>query len=82
MNPVAKALWFIESHLDQDITLDDVADSSGVSRFHLSRAFGAVLNLSVMQYVRARRLSEAARRLGGRRARHPVGRAGGGLRLP
>ncbi len=63
MNPVAKALWFIESHLAQDITLDDVAEASDVSRFHMSRAFGAVLNCSVMQYVRARRLSEAARRL-------------------
>ncbi len=65
MNPVAKALWFIESHLDKDITLDDVAEASGVSRFHMSRAFGAVLNCSVMQYVRARRLSDAARRLAG-----------------
>src|SRR6187551_803242 len=63
LNPVAKALWFIESHLTQDITLDDVAEASDVSRFHMSRAFGAVLNSSVMQYVRARRLSEAARRL-------------------
>ena len=63
MNPVAKALWFIESHLDKGITLDDVAEASGVSRFHMSRAFGEVLNCSVMQYVRARRLSDAARRL-------------------
>jgi len=63
MNPVAKALWFIESHLDKDITLDDVAEAGGVSRFHMSRAFGEVLNCSVMQYVRARRLSDAARRL-------------------
>lgn len=63
MNPVAKSLWFIESHLDEDITLDDVAVAGGVTRFHMSRAFGEVLNCSVMQYVRARRLSEAARRL-------------------
>ena len=46
MNPVAKALWFIESHLDQDITLDDVAAAGGVSRFHMSRAFGDVLDRS------------------------------------
>ena len=65
MNPVAKALWFIESHLDQDIALDDIAEASGVSRFHMTRAFGDVLNCSVMHYVRARRLSEAARRLAG-----------------
>ncbi|MCX7305112.1 MAG: AraC family transcriptional regulator [Hyphomicrobiales bacterium] len=63
MNPVAKALWYIESHLEKDFALDDIAASSGVSRFHLSRAFGAVLNCSVMEYVRSRRLSEAARRL-------------------
>lgn len=63
MDPVAKALWFIESHLDTDIMLDDVADNSGVSRFHLSRAFAATLDCSVMQYVRARRLSKAALRL-------------------
>lgn len=65
MDPVAKALWFIESHLDRDITLEDVAENSGVSRFHLTRAFGDVMGSSVMQYVRARRLSEAARRLAG-----------------
>lgn len=63
MDPVAKALWFIESHLDRDITLEDVAGATGVSRFHLTRAFGDVMGSSVMQYVRARRLSEAAKRL-------------------
>ncbi|MEP9388324.1 AraC family transcriptional regulator [Mesorhizobium sp. KR9-304] len=63
MNPVAKALWFIESHLDKDITLDDVAEASGVSRFHMSRAFGDALDKSVMRYVRARRLTEAALQL-------------------
>lgn len=65
MDPVAKALWFIESHLDGEVTLDAVAEGSGVSRFHLTRAFGVVMGTSVMQYVRARRLSEAARRLAG-----------------
>ena len=36
---------------------------AGVSRFHLVRAFAAATGLSVMRYVRARRLSEAARAL-------------------
>jgi AraC family transcriptional regulator len=63
VNPVAKALWFIESHSASDITLDDIASCAGVSRFHLLRAFGATTGRSIMRYVRARRLSEAARRL-------------------
>jgi AraC family transcriptional regulator len=63
MNPVGKALWFIESHFAQTLTLDDIAQCGCVSRFHLARAFEAATGFPVMRYVRARRLSEAARRL-------------------
>jgi AraC family transcriptional regulator len=65
MDPVGKALWFIESHFAGELTLDDIADCACVSRFHMARAFEAATGLSVMRYVRARRLSEAARRLAG-----------------
>ncbi|MFM0597078.1 MULTISPECIES: AraC family transcriptional regulator [Paraburkholderia] len=65
MDPVGKALWFIESHFADALTLDDIADCGCVSRFHMARAFEAATGLSVMRYVRARRLSEAARRLAG-----------------
>jgi AraC family transcriptional regulator len=63
MNPAHKALWYIESHLASVLTLDEVAAIAGVSRFHMVRAFAAATGLSVMRYVRARRLSEAARAL-------------------
>jgi AraC family transcriptional regulator len=63
MNPAQKALWYIESHLAQPLTLDEVAGIGGVSRYHMVRAFAAATGLSVMRYVRARRLSEAARAL-------------------
>src|SRR5258708_22630663 len=63
MNPAQKALWFIESHLADALTLDEIAGVGGVSRFHMVRAFAAATGLSVMRYVRARRLSEAARAL-------------------
>jgi AraC family transcriptional regulator len=65
MNPAQKALWYIESHLASALTLDEVAAIAGVSRFHMVRAFAAATGLSVMRYVRARRLSEAARALAG-----------------
>lgn len=63
MNPAQRALWYIESHLAEPMTLDEIAAIAGVSRFHMVRAFAAATGLSVMRYVRARRLSEAARSL-------------------
>jgi AraC family transcriptional regulator len=63
MNPVAKALWFIESHFAGEVTLAEISEIAGVSRFHLVRAFGMTTGHSVMRYIRGRRLTEAARAL-------------------
>lgn len=63
MTPAQKALWFIESHLGEELTLEQIASVGGVSRFHMVRAFGAAFGLPVMRYVRARRLTQAARSL-------------------
>jgi len=63
MNAIEKALWFIESHFAGEIVLEDLAQAGGVSRFHMTRAFGAATGLSIMRYVRGRRLSEAAKAL-------------------
>src|SRR5438067_8352892 len=63
MNPVGKALWYIESHFAEEITLDEIAAVGGVSRYHMSRAFSAATGQSALRHVRGRRLSEAARSL-------------------
>jgi AraC family transcriptional regulator len=63
MSPVNKALWYIESHFAEDITLDEIARVSGASRFYLTRAFGAATGHSIMRYRRGRRLTEAAKSL-------------------
>ena len=63
MNPVAKALWFIESHSADDVTLTEIAKIAGVSRFHMVRAFGLTTGHSVIRYLRGRRLTEAAKAL-------------------
>jgi len=63
MNPVGRALWFIEHHFAGDISLDDIAKVAGVSRYHVTRVFGEATGHSVMRYVRGRRLTEAARSL-------------------
>ena len=63
MNPVGRALWFIEHRFAGDISLDDIAAAAGVSRYHVTRVFGEATGHSVMRYVRGRRLTEAARSL-------------------
>ena len=63
VNPVERALWFIESHFADEITLGAVANRGGVSRYHMTRAFGEATGHSLMRYVRGRRLTEAARSL-------------------
>ena len=65
MTPVQKALWYIESRFRDELSLTDVAQASGVSKHYLIRAFGECTGMSVMQYVRRRRLSEAAKVLAG-----------------
>lgn len=63
MSLAAKALWILESSLGQPVTLAGVAKACGVSRFHLAHAFCRATGLSVLAYLRARRLTEAARAL-------------------
>jgi AraC family transcriptional regulator len=63
MDPVQRALWFVESHLRESLTLEEVAQACKVSAFHLTRAFAATVGLSLIRYLRGRRLSEAARAL-------------------
>jgi AraC family transcriptional regulator len=58
-----KALWYIESHLSGELSLEVIAEAVRVSRFHLCRAFAVSTGSSLAGYVRGRRLSEAARAL-------------------
>lgn len=65
MAAAQKALWYIESHFSAGLALGDVAVAAGVSPFHLTRVFQAATGWPVVRYLRARRLSEAARELAG-----------------
>jgi AraC family transcriptional regulator len=60
MSLANRALWSIDRNLTTELSLGSVAEACGVSRYHLAHAFGASTDMSVMEYVRARRLSEAA----------------------
>ncbi|MGB3815854.1 MAG: AraC family transcriptional regulator [Shinella sp.] len=65
MHPVAKAIWYIESHFGRAIALSEIAAMAGMSRHHLSRRFSEMTGQNLNRYLRARRLSVAARQLAG-----------------
>src|SRR4051812_9529766 len=60
MDAVGRAIWFIESHFESAISLDEISEAVGLSRYHLSRVFGLVPGHSISGYIRGRRLSGAA----------------------
>jgi len=53
------AIDYIEEHLKEDITLEDISKVTGYSIPHIYRIFGAMVGCSLMTYVRKRRLSNA-----------------------
>lgn len=64
MSLAAKIIWYVEAHLDQDLTLNRIARGVGAGPFHITRLFALTFAMPVMAYVRARRLSVAAGMLG------------------
>ncbi len=58
-----KALAFIETHLKEKLSLDAIADTANYSPWHFHRLFLAKTGITVGEYIRKRRLSEASREL-------------------
>ncbi|HNW34528.1 MAG TPA: GNAT family N-acetyltransferase [Candidatus Ozemobacteraceae bacterium] len=54
---------FIEEHLPEKLDLFRIARETHVSPFHLHRSFSQILGLTIHDYLRRRRLTEAARML-------------------
>ena len=57
------ALSWIEEHLTEDWSWDEVAAQANCSLFHFLRMFEVVTGVTAGEYLRRRRLSEAARAL-------------------
>ena len=66
---IKKALLFIEQNYAEDITIDDIAQSAGISVSTCLRLFSTVLDTTPVQYLIRHRLQKAAdelRRAGGK----------------
>ena len=55
-----KSVKFIEAQISEKLTPEIIADHVGYSLYHFCRVFQACMGLTVMDYVRQRRLSLAA----------------------
>lgn len=63
MKRFQRGIDFIEGHLFEPFTLDDVAAAANLSTYHFSRTFRVLMGETVMRYARRRRLTLAASRL-------------------
>ena len=56
-------LSYVEEHLDEDLSLDRLAEEFHYSKFYISRVFTKAFGKSFHQYVKERRLTMAAQAL-------------------
>jgi AraC-type DNA-binding domain-containing proteins len=57
---IKKSIEYIECNLNNKIELDELADKAFLSKYHFHRVFHAVVGEPVAEYIRKRRLTEAA----------------------
>ncbi len=58
-----KAINYIEDHLLEDISIEDIAKQANSSAFHFQRTFTILTDVTVGEYLRRRRLTLAAKEL-------------------
>ncbi|TFH87249.1 AraC family transcriptional regulator [Billgrantia azerbaijanica] len=60
---IDRAVRFVLAHIDQPISLDEVAEAACFSKFHFHRLFTALMNEPPGEYITRKRLERAAIRL-------------------
>jgi AraC-like DNA-binding protein len=62
-NEIARVIEHVSSHLDEGVTIDDMAAHVGMSRAVFHRKFKQATTMSPIQFVKAMRLNNAAMRI-------------------
>ena len=57
---INRVVDYIEAHLDEDLSLETLAQVAHFSRFHFHRIFHAMMGETLNQYIHRRRLQKAA----------------------
>ena len=56
---IEKALAFIDEHIEDKLFLNDIAKELGYSPFYVSRMFSQIMGISIVSYIRMRKLQFA-----------------------
>ena len=64
-NEIARVIEHVSSHLDETVTIDDMAAHVGMSRAVFHRKFKQATTMSPIQFVKAIRLNNAAMKIAG-----------------
>lgn len=60
---IQNSIHYIEKNLCENMKLEEIAKQSYFSEYHFHRLFRKIIGVSVMEYIRNRRLTEAAMEL-------------------
>lgn len=62
-NEIARTVDYLSTHMNEQVTIDDMADHVGMSRAVFHRRFKAATTMSPIQFVKSIRLNNAAMRI-------------------
>ena len=60
---IEKLVDYIETHIDEDLSLDKIANELNYSKFYIARIFTEKTKCTVYKYIQGRRLTVAAQKL-------------------
>jgi len=61
VNMINQTIDYIEDNIHEKISLEDIAEHFGVSKFHFNRMFKTLSGITLKQYVLGRKLTQALR---------------------
>lgn len=57
---IKKTINYIEEHLEHPLTIEEIAEQAGFSKFHFHRIFHDEVGMSITEYIRMRRMANAS----------------------
>ena len=54
-----QAMDYIEEHLTEEVSFDELAKKTGITVYHFKRTFSFIAGMSLAEYIKKRRLAEA-----------------------
>lgn len=60
---IQKAIEYIEEHLLEDLTIENISRQANASAFHFQRTFTILTDITIGDYIRRRRLTLAAQEI-------------------